>query len=254
MTVNIPGDTPDWINSIDAAADTLLKVTGGVAVTPYEQQITVGKSYRSLILTTFTPAYTGPVNISFTCTDPAGDEAYRSPDYERGITTGQQPMQWIFPCPVAAGGTITVALTVPAGIVTFNSLFVFASTSDLSGIYGPPRSDGRPYPVGQNAAHDESVTSATLIAAPGAGMRIMLMSLYTTLPSAVINGEIIVQGTVGGTTIDLLVCAIDANANGMMAVAPVPPQGLLLDDNTAVSVINVSTAAQRTNAVYDLVG
>jgi len=161
--------------------------------------------------------------------------------------------QWVFPCPVSAGGQIKLTITPVSANAIFRSVIMVGSTDDLTGIGGPFRSDGWPYPLGQNAAHDESVTSATLIAAPGAGRRIMLMSLFTTMPSAVINGEVIVQGIIGGLTTDLLVTAIAANANGMMAVAPIPPQGWLLDDNTAVSVLNFSTASQRTNAVYDIV-
>jgi len=253
MTVSIPGDAPDWIGATDASADTLLKTTSAVSVASYTETVNVGKSYRAVVVTVEVTGYSGEVALNIWCYDAAGDQSYRSfGTVDRGVVAAES-QQWIMPCPASAGGQIKIQMTPLSGSAVFASVLVVGSTNDPPAIYGPTRSDGRPYPLGQNAAHDETVTSATLIAAPGAGRRIMLMSLFTTLPSATIATEVIVQGTIGGTTIDLLVVAVSANANGMTTVAPVPPQGLLLDDDTAVSVINVSTAAQRTNAVYDLV-
>jgi len=253
MTTVVAGDSPDWIGATDASADTLLKTTSAVSVANYIETVNVGKSYRAVIMTVEVTGYSGEVALNIWCYDAAGDQSYRSlGTVIRGVAAAES-QQWIMPCPASAGGQIKIQMAPVSGSATFTSVVVVGSTNDLSAIYGPTRSDGRPYPVGQSAANDQTVTSATLIAGPGAGRRIMLMSLFTTLPSAVISGEVIVQGTVGGTLVDLLVCAINANANGMIAVAPIPPQGLLLDDNTGVSVVKISTAAQRTNAVYDTV-
>ena len=253
MTISVAGDAPDWIGSKDASADTLIKTTSAVSVSQYTQIVTVGKSYRSVVITTQIQGYNGQNLVYLQCSDAASDLMFVSPSlYSRG-SYNDELRQWVFPCPVSAGGQIKLTITPVSANAIFRSVIMVGSTDDLTGIGGPTRSDGWPYPLGQNAAHDESSASATLIAAPGAGRRIMLMSLFTTLPSGVISGEVIVQGIIGGTTIDLSVAAIVANADGVTAVAPVPPQGLLLDDDTAVSVINLSTAPQRTNAVYDLV-
>ena len=245
-----PGDTRDWLDASQGSND-IIQFLGPLTL-PVSVDIATPWAYRSLIVNASAVDVSGLYSFYFTALD-ANEVNVQVTTVVRSMHVGSGSVNFTVPVPCISGGHLQYAVIGPAG-ATSVGMGMVASTG-LEVVQSQlVRSDGRPYPVGQNAAHDESTASATLIAAPGAGRRIMLMSLYTTLPSAVINGEIIVQGAIGGTGIDLLVTAINANANGMMAVAPIPPQGWLLDENTPVTVLNFSTASQRTNVVYDLVG
>ena len=253
MTVSIPGDVPDWIGATDASADTLLTTASAVAVNSYVRTVTVGKSYRSIVIQVSATGYTGEVAINVSTSDAAGSLAYNNQSgYLRGIPSAQT-QQWIFPCPAPAGGSIRIAITPQTGPATFASVVVVGSTNDLSAIYGPTRSDGLPYPLGVQAA---LLTAAgTLIAAPGPGHRIMLAGLQLSLISAgTVSSYAEVAGTIGGVGIKLQTLGAAISSIAGSGSSLVPPSGLLLDDNTAVTVATLGVPNNvNASAVYDVI-
>jgi hypothetical protein len=107
------------------------------------------------------------------------------------------------------------------------------------------RPDGRAYPTGQNiAANVTAAPSINLINAPGAGLHIMIKSLFYSSGN---SGEVVV--TIGGVSTFL------AGANGTSIPSATYPfeSGLLLDANTAVTMVGAAGSAVVASAVYDVV-
>jgi hypothetical protein len=109
------------------------------------------------------------------------------------------------------------------------------------------RSDGRSYPLGSNIAHSSSSSAGTLtlVSAPGAGLHIMLRSIF-------INGGASQGGaytvTIGGLTLPLLDFSSGVGALNSMEFET----GLLLDANTSVTWTQAA-AFGEVGCTYDVV-
>jgi hypothetical protein len=173
------------------------------------------------------------------------------------------PALMYFPVQASQGDVIQVEYTSLSGSDSAAvTIRVFGFALPVS----PPtpfRSDGRLMPRGDNAATDNSGAGVTLIAAPtGAGglARILLASLRVNSGASTAgNQSIQVTGTVNGAARVLgeAYCAGAATPPpGTVEPNSIPPQGLLLDPNTAVTTaVAVGTAAFNplASALYDLV-
>jgi hypothetical protein len=129
-----------------------------------------------------------------------------------------------------------------------------ASGSGTYAVYGvspaPPfgiRPDGRSFPVG--AITTQVVTAngagATLVGAPTSPQRILLKRLLV----ASLTSAVEVDGTIGGTTTPLaLSFASPATVN-----LDIPPEGILLDGASPLTVVARAGSTQQAVAVYDIV-
>lgn len=108
------------------------------------------------------------------------------------------------------------------------------------------RADGRAYPIGENFATGQAGNSTvTAIAAPGAGLRILLKWAYVY-----VNGGLGgITWTVGGVTQNPIVATSTVIAPGTL-----PPDGILLDANTGVTVFAAAAGVTTIGSfVYDIV-
>lgn len=107
------------------------------------------------------------------------------------------------------------------------------------------RPDGRDYPIGQNSAQANvgGATASTLVAAPGAGLHLLLYS--TGIQSATNFAAHI--GTIGGTSTSFH--GLGGPGGGSTFVTW--PGGLLLDANTALTF--ATGAAADLSVIYDVV-
>ena len=111
------------------------------------------------------------------------------------------------------------------------------------------RPDGRPYPTGAAGAWVNVAAPQALIPAPGAGLCVMLSSL--TMTGFAVNATGNIQITQNG--ILYVVQALDGGAGnvGPATPQPIPPQGLLCDENTAVNLA-ISAGSIYAAVTYDL--
>jgi hypothetical protein len=111
------------------------------------------------------------------------------------------------------------------------------------------RADGRAYPTGDHSVQAllNAATTQTLIAAPGAGLRILLFSVSLSAGSAANTPTL--QATINGASQALLwvIGAFSA------VLSQGWPSGLLCDVNTAVSVVALANSTAGGTAVYDIV-
>lgn len=125
--------------------------------------------------------------------------------------------------------------------------------SDAVAVYGltvdpgiSVRSDGRAYPIGRFFASSFNSTAGntTLIAAPGAGLRLLLASIWGGTTTTTGPLLITVHGVVSLGPIE--------SVAAFQGASPVPPGGLLLDTNTAV-LMQGSTGTTAGAISYDIV-
>lgn len=125
------------------------------------------------------------------------------------------------------------------------------------------RSDGRAYPIPSRLIHMKVIATgiSNVIPAPGASNHILLGALFVSPPLA--NGaataEFDLLATINGNTDDLVVQYMtgSAVAGPTVPVNVIPPQGLLLDANTALTY-DLQTGAPNAGAwnvtaLYDIV-
>lgn len=131
--------------------------------------------------------------------------------------------------------------------VTFN-VYLGAISSGNFTVYGLPtykptniRPDGYNYPVG--ALGQNSAAAGTLVAAPGPGFRILLADIM-----AAANGNTVaVEATVAGVTMVLA----DLLAAGTIWTRR--ESGLLLDNNTAITIVVAAAPVFAVDVTYDIV-
>lgn len=113
------------------------------------------------------------------------------------------------------------------------------------------RSDGRTYPLGSNGA-EGSLAAAngpnTVVAAPGAGLHLMVVSvnIFNAAAPALSNAK--VQGTINGTTRTLL-----GIGSALEVVSQEWVKGILLDANTAITILGSATPTVVCEVLYDVV-
>ena len=251
----MPGDTPDWLPDPSGGVDIVVKQANfafsGGSPNFFSTTIDTGKSYQALLCSLVPRDHSGEYTILINVSDPSGN-GYWSRTYKRSLValTGAQV---IFPAPCTAGGSVLFEVTGPVGATTF-TLLVSGVVSDATGLLVPLRADARPYPVGANPFHGTNTGGETLIAAPGAGKRILLAggSLLVQSPAA---GNAFLQwnATVGGAAYHPAQVAVGTASDTAVNV-PIPPQGILLDDNTALTTTTGGgPSAVSSDGTYDIV-
>ena len=233
----IPADTPDWLPAEQGATDTLLPYALyplNAGTNDYSAVITCSKSYQAVVLRVQPPSSANDAvyTIVVAALDHAGNQYYvKSVSWSINYS---DPPTIVLPIPLTAGGALQFTIYAPAAGV---SLYMSISGCTATLVQGSTlvRSDGRPYPVGSNA-----VTSGatTLIAAPGAGRRLLLASVFAFIEATAVNVFMNVVATINGASVNLV--GVGAYASSQISVnqasAPIPPQGLLCDDNTGITL------------------
>lgn len=160
---------------------------------------------------------------------------------------------WL-PCPFDTGDTVEVGVII-APLNAALSVQVFG-LGEFPANVPRLRADGRLTVAGNRAAASRFTAAGTLVAAPGANLRLLLKSL--TLGGGIIGsgGSIAtVQGVFRGATLDLASASCSANGGGQGTALDFG-DGLLLDVNTAVTVlplVGTPTQPYVATAVYDIV-
>lgn len=166
---------------------------------------------------------------------------------------GGATVTFFSPIPLQGINTATVQITCSVNQVAGSGVEIYGVSMPLPAATGGKllRGDYRDYPLGSLAASTFLLAAGTsnLIAAPGAGLRILLASIsmnYNGPGGAGNSGNI--TGTVNGVATPLINTSISGNAPN-----PIPPQGLLCDANTAVTLNQGGTGVTVGQAIYDVV-
>jgi hypothetical protein len=156
-------------------------------------------------------------------------------------------VQTIIGCANTPGDTLTVTVQFTAQPPAGTTVFVYGMTAL------PPvlmRPDGRNYPIG---TFNVAVTTAggaagTLIPAPASTERIHVKTLHITAS----GGNASLNATISGvlTSFD---ASFSPGATTTTLVHPVPPDGIILDPATPLSIAAQAGASQVGMCLYDLV-
>ena len=246
----IPADTPDWLPAEQGATDTLLPYALyplNAGTNDYSAVITCSKSYQAVVLRVQPPsgANDGVYTIVVQALDHAGNQYYaKSVSWSINYS---DPPTIVLPVPLTVGGALQFTIYAPtAGVSLYMS--ISGCTATLVQGSTPVRSDGRPYPLGGGVASiADNGASGTIVAAPGAGQRIMLSTLFGS--AAVPAGAACsVLAHVGGVSVVLARFAVDGT------VSTTYPGGLLLDDDTGITYTTSGTSQFLCATVtYDVV-
>ena len=253
----IPLDTPDFVTDETGGVDVILTTTtfnfSGGSPNFFNKTFTTGKSYRSILCSLVPRDHSGVYIVTVNIIDPLNNGYYsRTYTYSLVALTGTQV---VLPAPCAASGSMFFQVQGPAGASAF-TLTIAGAVSDISKASGLYRTDGRLYPVGQKSATYFGAANGTLISAPGAGSRIMMRWVDGACLAAAATTIDALQATVNGAAVNLMAFVL---GNGQSAKDSKDwISGLLLDDNTAVTVGTAlaGTAAPfgvTFNAAYDVV-
>jgi hypothetical protein len=157
------------------------------------------------------------------------------------------------PYPVQGINSATVQITCSVNQAGGSNVQIYGVSLPLPAAQGQRilRADGRDYPLGTIAANSFTVAAGTtpLIAAPGAGLRILLGSIslnYNGAGGAGNGGAII--ATVNGASPSLITTSISG-----IVPNPIPPGGVLCDANTAVTLSQSGAGVVAGTAIYDIV-
>lgn len=246
-----------------AGADLLLNQTGETILTnaSYGATFTALRAYQTLLVQVGSLTKTTTVTVeSSNTTNPGIGLANQT----RGISGANQPAAFDLPCicnpgdllgiTAIAGTNITDAAVVVYGVVEpVGVMLLKASIPQIVPANSPIRWDGRPYPIGQNMAVQTAVAETeTLIAAPGAGLYILLQYWNVTIYSATVGGSF---GQINATINGAAGPIATASGDGGAPAFAFPPGGLLCDMNTAVTLTASGAAATFVaEATYDIVG
>lgn len=239
MTITVAGDTPDWLPDSSASVDNIVPLrtftldTGGQP--EFTEVITVGKSYKSLYLLFFAPTHTGVYTVTIAAKD-ASANIYWSQTYSWSLLA-LGIRRFAVPIPCTTGGLLSV-FVIGGTLGDTVQMALYGGTDQRVGNGPLYRPDGRLYPIGLQAAQGTNVAGGTVISAPGAGSHILIATLELFVQSTANNGAVLtVAGTINGTSVNLGQLGLGANTtsnNGGRSVN-VPPGGILLDDNTALT-------------------
>ena len=175
---------------------------------------------------------------------------------ERGNLGGNGHINAAIPIVCKAGDVLRIHMVGSAplaftanvyGVTTAVAISPTALVAALLPADVPVRPDGRPYPAGVNVYSAFPTATGTLVAAPGVGARFLLKRASIFAAAAGANATIKV--TVNGTSYDL-VGAFGALGAGE---AMQDESGLLLDDNTAITLSFGAANACKCTVVYDVV-
>lgn len=149
-----------------------------------------------------------------------------------------------FSCKVGDDINVTVLFSSAPGAGA--GVRLFGSTALQTSVQ--MRTDGRAYPIGCFSASAATTAggSATLIPAFSATIpgRVLLQTLQANSSA----GPWVVRATINGTTVTLS----QAGPQGAFAL-PIPPQGILCDPNTAVTLLGNGSTIQGAQCTYDIV-
>jgi hypothetical protein len=168
---------------------------------------------------------------------------------QRQVATGfgdvlQFSPPYSYPTASALAITVTSSVNQVSNCPTF--IFGFGTPINGGGGVGNVRPDGRAYPIGQNVNSGlilNATGPATIAAAPGAGLHILVRSLNVGVAASGAQADIF--GTIGGATSTLL--------SGGTGTAISYESGLLMDANTALTVQSGAVTTVRGNAIWDVV-
>lgn len=244
----IPLDTPDFVTDETGGVDVILTTTtfnfSGGSPNFFSKTFTTGKSYRSILCSLVPRDHSGVYTITVNIIDPLNNGYYsRTYTYSLVALSGAQV---VLPAPCAASGSMFFQVQGPAGASAF-TLTIAGSVSDLSKTAGGYRKDGRQYPVGDHEANlfETTTGSTTLVAAPGAGLRLMVAGVQLSQNNA--SGLCNIAGTLNGNSVLLAALA------GAAAVSRVWRQGFVLDDNTGLTLaIGVAVTDVYAVVEYDI--
>lgn len=244
------GDRPDWLDALETVADTLLTDTSSAAHT-YNKTLPITKSYPNTLITLGLTGTNESLGITVTSLDVAGNTiGVRQGVY--GCLTGQS-VYVNLPIPLMAGGSLLVSVTTTGPNWTTLTINVYGVTFPAIAGSQLYRTDGRPYPKGDHAATFNGTGTGTLVAAPGTGLRIMLKTLDVVVVAGSTSATYaLVTASIGLVAFNPMIVAAAANgANGKNAVYE---SGMLLDENTGLSVgVLISTPGAATyNCTYDV--
>ena len=236
MTIIIPSDTPDFLTTPQGALDELfpyqnVSLAGGPP-SSFVKSFSIGKSYQTLTIRLATASQSGQYDIYVVSNDPAGNNVANL-HYQWSLNLGSDIIVPL-PIPMIVGGIVRVTLSFPTASAVVN-LAVYASVNPRSSDGQMWRKDGRPYPVGLQGALGTTAAGGTLVAAPGAGSRIIVATLEIFQYSAAGNPSVVnAVAVVGGNSIILGRAVGPTNAPGETQ-CHIPERGILLDDNQALT-------------------
>lgn len=208
---------------------------------------TLENGYGALVIATSTPSAACVVTCQVV--DATG---IVPPWSQRQQTDTIDPVMFTPPYSYTTASALRITLTASVNQVISSVTFIWGVSSVAPSQQGSQliRADGRAYPIGSLGATSFLLAagSTPLIAAPGAGLHILLDTMsfsYAGASGAGLGGSIGI--TVGGVVLPI----VDTSAQGFVQSAI--PGGILCDANTAVN-LNQSGAGVTTAAVtYDVV-
>lgn len=148
-----------------------------------------------------------------------------------------------------------VATVIKTGDTVQVTCYYSAASSARVDVFGvtngaatPMRPDLRAYPIGTRSAFGSSAGAGitTVIAAPASPLRILIKTLAYACSTNTAGTSL--NATIGGTANNLAPVAVAGNVP-----VPIPPDGLLLDVATALTISGVAATNQVCNVVYDIV-
>ena len=249
----MPSDTPDWLPDTSASVDQLLPLTTYTIAHSPSNFFTFGaplnKSYQSFYLNFFLPSNPGAYNISVSALDPLGN-TYWTDSYSWSFSGSSY---FAVDVPGTVGGSVLFRVQGnPLGATVEAALY--ASVAPLPGGFSKWRRDGRMKPIGSLAATAYVAVAGTLIAAPGAGTRLLIKKLSISLLTGAANACQAYWGaTTGGTAWNPFMVSCSASQGNDKV--EYYEDGILLDDNTSLAYAFQigAPAAASFNAVYDVV-
>lgn len=206
---------------------------------------TLENGYGGLVIATNLPSNAGFV----TCQVVDATGIVPTWTQRQKVTTLDVAM-FVPPYSYTTASALRITLTASVNQTINSTTFIWGTSSLAPSMQGSKlvRSDGRDYPVGASSATlgTASGGGGTVIAAPGAGLHILLM----TLTAGGNAGGPQVDATVGGAVVHL----VRFTGSGSATIPlPIPPQGVLLDANTSLTVPGIVGSVQTVDALYDVV-
>lgn len=232
----MPGDHPDWLPDLSSAVDELFSYSAQGFTTTVTKTVTTTKTYASL---QFRVQRADLLSTRQFVID------VQSIDANANIVDDQTQTVYM---PLGSPETAYFAVNcAPGGQLTVKMTCVLASSLEnvvCLGVTGPSlggtkllRKDGRQYPEGDfSALINVASGSGTFIAAPGAGLSVMLASLTVAAALAASAQSVVLSltATINGVA-QIIAAAWGGPSAGSVMSNNIPPQGLLLDVNTAVT-------------------
>lgn len=226
--------------------DLLIQDGAGLMAPTLTEQFTTVKSYSGLLVFC-QPGTAATVSVTVQAAG-ANIPSWRQ---RKSTVTNVRPLFFASPFPIPVGTSVQVFLTSSINQTTGSDIWIYGVGTPQPSTQGAAllRRDGYAYPTGEAAALASLVAAngpANVVAAPGNALAILIHSL--TLTQATAGSIIEAVGTIKGAGVAIQI--VRGVSSGTIWT---PPGGLLLDNNTALTIAGSTNPTGDCLAIYDIV-